>query len=143
MAYALASRILSSAVEYISSTLGPIQSQSPSLKLSLDLTLPKAVLRASSASVHVSSPQSDNGAKSIQLQVKTPRFRLNELPVHTIVGINPHERLHKQPVVLDLEFLYNPQSKVEAEKPLPSSFKFPFAQLEARISDVRPPLTLS
>lgn len=100
----------------------------PISEVGVEIQLPKAVLRAKSASVSVSRKKDGSLSKS-------PLFKINELVVHTIVGINPQERVDKQPVIITLA--------LEHASDLDNSFKFNFACLERQISDVRLPRILA
>lgn len=100
----------------------------PISEVGVEIQLPKAVLRAKSASVSVSRKKDGSLSKS-------PLFKINELVVHTIVGINPQERVDKQPVIITLA--------LEHASDLDNSFKFNFARLERQISDVRLPRILA
>lgn len=112
-AYGLTNRVLRQCVSDINL---------PISEVGVEIQLPKAVLRARSASVSVSRKKDGSLSKS-------PMFKINELVVHTIVGINPQERVDKQPVVITLA--------LEHASDLDNSYKFNFACLERQISDVR------
>lgn len=112
-AYGLAEKVLQQCVSDINL---------PISEIGVEIQLPKAVLRARSASVSVSRKKDGSLSKS-------PLFKINELVVHTVVGINPQERVDKQPVVITLA--------LEHASDLDKSFKFNFACLERQISDVR------
>lgn len=94
----------------------------PILQLDVELELPKATLRAKSACVKISRFRNGSPAEK-------HRFLIKDLPVHTIVGIHPHERQDKQPVIINVEFSH--------AMDLDENFKFDFARLERCLSDVR------
>lgn len=112
-AYGLAERVLQQCLSDINLPISDI---------GVEIQLTKALLRAKSASVSVSRKKDGSPSKS-------PLFKVNDLVVHTIVGINPQERIDKQPVVITIAFerAFHPDR----------SYKFNFARLERHISDVR------
>lgn len=112
-AYGLAERI----IEHCLAGLGQ-----PVSRFGIELELPKAVLRAKSAGVMVSR-------RKDRTLADRHKFYIKELPVHTIVGIHPHEREDKQPVFISLELVHAAD--------LDKDFKINFAKLERRISNVR------
>lgn len=93
----------------------------PIQELSVHLELPKAVLRAKHASIHVSRRRDGSLSKKIEFSIKG-------LIVHTTVGINPPEREDKQPVIVDVT--------LTSDKALPKDYHFPFARLERSLSTV-------
>lgn len=93
----------------------------PIAELSVNLDLPKAVLRAKSAFVHISRKRDG----SLSGKVK---FGIKDLLVHTVVGINPQEREDKQPVLVNIDLACN--------KELSRDTHLPFAKLERTLSTV-------
>ena len=94
----------------------------PIAQIDVDLQLPKASLRAKSASVLLSRKRDSTLSRPT-------RFKINELVVHSIIGINPQERIDKQPLVITLTL----ERTSQIERP----FKLNFATLERQIADVR------
>lgn len=98
----------------------------PIEELTVHLELPKAVLRADSASVYLSRYRSGALANKV-------KFAINNLIAHTVVGINPQEREEKQPVHVNVEL-----SRAACPE---RGFHFAFAKLEQTLSRVGKSLT--
>lgn len=113
-AFGLAERILTRCAEGIDARL-------PVKQVDVELRLPKTVLRAKYASVKLCKRPNGTFANPIL-------FEVSDLLVHTIIGIHPHERIDKQPVIINLSFARAANTD--------DALKFKFASLEKYISDV-------
>jgi dihydroneopterin aldolase len=70
----------------------------------VSLHLPKALLRAEGGLLHRSVHKLGyNPADAVAAVVIEDGFRIENIRCHCIIGVNAHERLEKQPVVVSLE----------------------------------------
>lgn len=93
--------------------------------ITVELELPKAILLSEKCGVKIS--RRCNGEKS-----QDDIFFIHKLPLTAIIGVLPHERKRKQPLVFDLSF-----KNVDGKKKSPEySKKFDFGGVEQLVSDV-------
>ncbi|PLB44416.1 tetrahydrobiopterin biosynthesis enzymes-like protein [Aspergillus steynii IBT 23096] len=128
----LAGRIASLALGYLKETAREIHANRPGAiqqefgQCEVDLHLPKALLRAEQGlwyRCHASLGRSPEGAEAAV--VTGEEFRIRNIRCHCLIGINPHERLEKQVVVVSLKFqspgahfldMYQEMTRVVAEE---------------------------
>ncbi|THH01079.1 hypothetical protein EW145_g6981 [Phellinidium pouzarii] len=89
--------------------------------------LTEGIIEQCLAGIHLQISQLDVELELPKATLRAKNFLIRDLPLHTIIGIHPHERHEKQPVIVNIELFH--------AKDLDRSFKFNFARLERYLSD--------